>query len=178
MINLFKLFAFVVVLVLSFYLVSTINPKILSDQALFIKLIFASLSGLFYTSFLTAPLSVILFLLLSGTTNIYLLAIFGGLGAVLGDLVIVKFFRVIFKVFSFIKHINLFKKLKNRLHQLHLDLVAYLLGMVIIASPFPDELGLALLSVSKLSYFKLAILAFILNSLGIFVILYIAKMIS
>lgn len=178
MINLFKLFVFAVVLALSFYWISSINPQILSDQSLSFKLIMAFISGLFYTSFLTAPLSVVLFLLLSGTTNIYLLAIFGGLGAVLGDLVIVKFFRVIFKVFSFIKHINLFKKLKNRLHQLHLDLVAYLLGMVIIASPFPDELGLALLSVSRLSYFKLGLLTFILNSLGILVILYTAKMIS
>lgn len=178
MINLLKITIFIIVLAVSFYWISSINPQILSDQSLSFKLIVAFISGIFYTSFLTAPLSIVLFLILSGTTNIYLLTIFGGLGAVLGDLIIIKFFRIIFKVFSFIKHINLFKNLKDRLHQLHLDLVAYLLGMIIIASPFPDELGLTLLSVSRLSYFKLALLTFILNSLGILVILYFVKIIS
>lgn len=178
MINLLKISAFIIILVASFFWVSSVDAQVLSDQSLSFKLILAFISGLFYTSFLTAPLSVILFILLSGTTNIYLLTLFGGLGAVLGDLVIVKFFRMIFKAFSFVVHIDLFRNLKRKLHQLHLDLLAFLLGMVIVASPFPDELGLALLSISRLSYFRLALLTFILNSLGILIILYTTRMIS
>lgn len=178
MINLFKLFGFVVILVLSFYLVSVIDPKILSDQSLFFKLTLAFLSGLFYTSFLTSALSVVLFVVLAGTTNIYLITLFGGIGAVLGDLLIIKFFRTVFKTLSFVTHVGLFKSLKKRLQSYHLDVVAYFLGIIIIASPFPDELGLALLSVSRLSYFKLVLLTFILNSLGILAILYFVKIIS
>lgn len=178
MVNLFKVTAFIAVLTTSFYLVSSIDPKILSERTLSVKLIVALMSGIFYTSFLTAPLSVVLFVILAATTNIYLLTIFGGMGAVLGDLLIIKFFRVIFKAFSFVTHTNSFKNLKKKLQQLHLDLLAHLLGMVIIISPFPDELGLVLLGASKLSYFKLAGLTFILNSVGILIILFTFRAVS
>lgn len=178
MINFFKIIVFVIIGALSFYLISTQDIKILSDQSLVIKLALASLAGLFYTSFLAAPLSIVLFVVLASTTNIYLIALFAGFGAVLGDLMIVKFLRLIFRTFSFVVHINFFKNLKKKLQSYHLDLLSYVLGIIIVASPFPDELGLVLLGASKLSYFKLAVLTFILNSIGILIILYTTRVIS
>lgn len=167
-----KLFLFIAVLIISFYLISLQELQLLSDHSLYIKIILGVLSGLFYTSFLSSPLSVVLFIILGKTTNIYLLTLFGGIGAVIGDLLIVKFFRLIFKSFSFISHLNLFKKFRLLLKKYHLDLIGFIIGIIIVISPFPDELGLALLGASKLSYFKLAILTLILNSIGIFIILY------
>ena len=175
MINLFKVSFFIIILVLSFFLVNTFDTKSLADQSLLIKLAIAFLSGLFYTSFLTAPLSVVLFVVLAQTTNIYLVTIVAGFGAVIGDLLIVKFFRMLFKAFSLVIHVGLFKKFRNKLQGYHLNIMAYLLGIIIVASPFPDELGLVLLGASKLSYFKLSVLTFILNSIGILIILYTTK---
>lgn len=178
MINLFKIAAFLIVLIASFYLVSAQDIKVLSDQSLFTKLLLSFVSGVFYTSFLAAPLSVVLFVILAKTTSIYLIALFGGVGAVLGDLLIIKFIRIIFKTFSFVTHIGLFKNFKKKLQIYHLDLLSYVLGIIIIASPFPDELGLVLLGASKLSYFKLAILTLIFNSVGILIILLITRVVS
>lgn len=160
---------------LSFYLVSTQDAAVLADHSLTVKIILAFFGGIFYTSFLTAPLSVVLLVALGLTTNIYLVAVVGGLGAVIGDLIIVKFFRTIFKAFSPVKQIHNFKSLKKTLKAFHLDTAAFILGSVIVASPFPDELGLALLGASKLSYFQLSILTFILNGIGILVILFTTK---
>lgn len=175
MMHFLKILVFLVVLVLSFYLITVSDVKALSDQTLFIKLALASLSGLFYTSFLAAPLSIVLIIVLSQTTNIYLIALFAGFGAVLGDLMIVKFFRSVFRTFSFVVHTHFFHRVKKKLQSCHLDLLAYVLGIIIVASPFPDELGLILLGASQLSYFKLAVLTFILNSIGILLVLYTAK---
>lgn len=178
MINYFKAFTFIIIFILSFYLISTFDAKILADQSLLIKLVMAFVSGLFYTSFLTAPLSIVLFVILAQTTNIYLVTVIAGFGAVSGDLLIVKFFRMVFKTFSLVIHVGLFKNIKNKLQSYHLDIIAFFLGVIIIASPLPDELGLVLLGASRLSYFKLSILTFILNSIGILVILYTTKIIS
>jgi hypothetical protein len=48
-------------------------------------------------------------------------------------------------------------------------------GAIIIASPLPDELGLALLGVSTLSRPQFFLLSFAMNSLGIFIILLVAQ---
>ncbi|MBI2600041.1 hypothetical protein HYW43_03955 [Candidatus Daviesbacteria bacterium] len=170
-----KIATFVLILGLSFYILKSLDPTILVMQSTLSKFTLLTLSGVFYASFLTAPLSVVLFIILGSTTNIYLVTILGGLGAALGDLLILKFFRSLFKTFSFIKHAQSFRKIKKISIKYHLNLVGIILGMLLVASPFPDELGLILLGISSLSYFKLAILTFVLNSLGILAILLIAK---
>lgn len=174
--NFLKLITFIVIIGLSFYTLKSLDPAILTEQPALPKYLLLSLSGMFYTSFLTTPLAVVLFMLLGPTSNIYLATVFGGIGAVIGDLLILKFFRNLFKTFSFIKHAGSFKKAKKFFTKYHLNLISVIIGMVIVASPFPDELGLILLGVSSLSYFKLTLLTFILNSIGILTILLTAKL--
>lgn len=136
-----------------------------------ISLLIAFLSGFFYTSFFTAPLSVLLLVSLDPNLNPYFLAVVAGLGAVLGDLIIIKILRIIFIPFSFLRHQNSVKAFKKQLEKYHLNLVSIFLGAVIVASPLPDELGLILLGVSNLSYLKLAVLTFLLNSTGLLIII-------
>lgn len=128
------------------------------------------LSGIFYTSFLTAPFSVLMLASVDFNLNPYILSAIAGSGAVLGDLFIVKIFRTLFSAFSFVRHEKSFVKLKKTLARYHLDFISIVLGSLIVASPLPDELGLILLGASKLSYFKLAILTFLLNGAGILLI--------
>lgn len=131
----------------------------------------AFLSGLLYTSFFTAPLSILLLVSIDPNANPYFLAAVAGLGAVLGDLIIVKILRFIFTPFSFLSHQNSVKAFKKRLEKYHLNIISVLLGAIIVASPLPDELGLILLGISNLSYIKLAVLTFLLNGSGLLLII-------
>lgn len=173
--NILKLSVFLLVLGLSFYLINFQDKSALSGQSVPIKLLLAVISGVFYTSLLTAPLSIALFVVLATTTNVYLVTLFGGIGAVLGDLLIVKFFRTIFASFSFLTHRHIFKGLKSIFRAMRLDLISIVVGLIIVASPFPDELGLILLGASSLSYFKLTAITFVLNTLGILILLLVSK---
>ncbi len=47
-----------------------------------------------------------------------------------------------------------------------------LFGLFILASPFPDEAGLAMLDVAKLSKTKILLIAFGANVVGVFLVLY------
>lgn len=166
-----KILFFATILAISFYLVGTQDVKLISDQTIFIKLAAAFMAGIFYTSFMAAPLAVIILIALGLSTNVFIITVAAGMGAVVGDLIIVKFFRFLFGGASQILPRVFFKKVKVVLKKYHLDILSWIVGSIIVASPFPDELGLILLGASKLSYFKLGILAFILNSLGILIIL-------
>lgn len=170
MITIFKLIALIIVLLISVYFFDAKSTAHFAEQTFLFKLVVVFLSGIFYTSFLTLPLSIILLVAMASHLDPYVLAVIGGMGAIIGDLVIIKIFRTIFSFFSFVRHQDNFKRLKKTLRFYHLDLVAIILGSIIIASPLPDELGLILLGASKLSYFRLAILAFFLNSFGILII--------
>lgn len=131
----------------------------------------AFLSGLLYTSFFTAPLSILLLVSIDPNANPYFLAAVAGLGAVLGDLIIIKVLKIIFAPFSFLNHQNSVKAFKKQLEKYHLNIISVLLGAIIVASPLPDELGLILLGFSGLSYMKLAVLTFLLNGLGLLIII-------
>lgn len=171
MLNLLKVAAFLIILLASLQFISSYDTSILADKSLTFKISLALIGGLFYTSFLTAPAATVVLIAVGQTTNIYLVAILGGIGAVAGDLLILKFFRFLFKKFSFAVHADTFRLWKKQLHRSHLDFIGYSLGLVIIASPFPDELGLALLGTSRLSYFKIAVLTFFANSIGILAVI-------
>ena len=110
------------------------------------------------------------------TNSILLMAFFGGLGALLGDLII----------FCFVKNnlsedfLYLIKKTKSeRLMSIfRLKLFRWLiplLGAIVVASPLPDELGLMMMGLSKMKTALLIPLSFLLNSLGILIIGLIAK---
>lgn len=171
-----KTVLFLVSLSLAFYLARSDYPQLLIDKELLIdkvlpfKLIGAAVAGVMYTSFLTAPLSVVALYLLSQRVDPVLLGLVAGAGAMLGDILIVQFFRQVLRGFSAARHTSLFKWIKKEFKALHLDILAILLGVIIVASPFPDELGLILLGASKLSLGKLMILTYILNTVGIFTI--------
>lgn len=133
-------------------------------------------AGIFFVStFTVAPASVVLFKL----TQIYsplLIAVSAGFGAVIGDYLIFRFLKD--NVFEEIKPI--FMKLGgSNLSRListpYFAWFAPVLGALIIASPFPDEIGVGLMGISKLKNWQFLMISFLLNSLGILLIITIAK---
>lgn len=67
------------------------------------------------------------------------------------------------------------KRLKAIMKVRYLRWFAFFIGGLIIASPFPDELGIALMGFSKMRILPFMIMSFIFNSLGILVIGLVAK---
>lgn len=131
---------------------------------------------LFVYGFTAAPATAI-FLILAEHQNIYLASLIGGMGALVGDLFIFSFIRQSFadeirrlsreKIVAYF-HPNIpgfFKK--------------YMLPVVagfIIASPLPDEIGVAMLAASKVMSTKIfSIMSYLLNTAGIMAIYFIGN---
>ncbi len=127
-------------------------------------------AGIFFTSVFTlGPASVVL-AELSGIGSPILVALWGGFGAMIGDAILFLFVRDIFAddLRRFLKkhHLRLF----TLPHFGFLRWVYPVVGAFIIASPLPDEFGLALLGLTKTRLSILLPVAFCMNVIGIFAI--------
>ncbi|MFH1233399.1 MAG: hypothetical protein V1649_01970 [Patescibacteria group bacterium] len=135
------------------------------------------LTGIFFVStFTVVPAGIVLFFL-ARELNPFIIAIIAGLGAVLGDYLIFRFLKD--KIFEELKPI--FEKFRGpRLLQLlatpYFAWLAPVLGAIIIASPFPDEIGIGLMGLSKLKNWQFLLISFVLNSVGILIIITFANL--
>ena len=131
----------------------------------------AFLAGiLFVSTFTVATGAVILFILAEKLSPLEI-GIIAGLGAVVGD----------FTIFRFVKNdlVSEIEPIYEKLGGNHLTKVLHtkyfswtfpVFGAIIIASPFPDEIGVSLMGISKMKTYQFLIFSFILNALGIFLI--------
>ena len=128
----------------------------------------AFLTGIFFvSSFSVVPASIVLFFLAKELNPINI-ALVAGLGAVVGDYLIFRFL----KDYVFEELRPFFRKLKNSLFPRfilnpYFSWIIPVLGAIIIASPFPDEIGISLMGLSKIKNWQFLFLSFVLNSLGI-----------
>jgi hypothetical protein len=107
---------------------------------------------------------------------IWAVVLIGGLGAVIGDYIIFRFIRdrvtddVEFLVKKSVRHewSLIFKKRLFRW-------LGPFIGALIIASPFPDEFGIALMGMAKLKDRIFLPLSFTFNALGILVIWFVSQ---
>ena len=137
-------------------------------------------AGMMFTYGFTSGPAIATFLILGEEQNIPVAAFIGGLGALIGDLTIFRFIRHSFhdelKKLSREKFIRFFNKIIPRSIQ---KVLLPFLGALIIASPLPDELGVTLLATSSVvSGRGFTILSFVMNTLGILVMMYIGKSIA
>lgn len=133
----------------------------------------AFVAGFFWVStFSIFPASIVLFIL-TDTLPIWIVALTAGLGAVVGDVIILHVIRdtditseimTIFKKFGG-------RKLTHILHSKHFRWTWPLIGALIIVSPFPDELGVSLMGLSKIKTPYFLLISYLLNMLGILLLL-------
>lgn len=139
--------------------------------------LFGSLvAGIFFVSIFTAaPAGVVLFEI-AAVHSIWEVALFGGIGALIGDLLI---FRFIKDSISEDIHWLMRKTKQERLVAIFRpNLFKWLIpfiGALIIASPLPDEAGLAMMGLSKMKTSVFIPISFALNFLGILAIGLFAK---
>ncbi|KKU35051.1 MAG: hypothetical protein UY31_C0026G0003 [Candidatus Wolfebacteria bacterium GW2011_GWE1_48_7] len=136
------------------------------------------LAGMFYIStFTVAPALAILY----AFTSVYsplTIALIAGLGSLLGDLILFRFFKD-----SVVEELKpLFHKLEDSstfyrlFHTPYFFWLTPILGAFIIASPFPDEVGIGMLGISRINYWQFIALSFVLDGAGIFLILHAARL--
>lgn len=169
-------FLLLITLIIVFYLYNSPYGQEVIEKVPKLGYVGSIVLGIFFVStFTVAPAGILLFEL-SQTYNPFLVALFAGSGAVIGDYVIFRFFKD--SLFDELRPI--FSKLSQG-HLSHLYCTPYfawltpVIGALIIASPFPDEIGIGLLGFSKLKNWQFMILSFFLNSIGILAMITIAK---
>ncbi|MBI5733806.1 MAG: hypothetical protein HY973_02590 [Candidatus Kerfeldbacteria bacterium] len=134
------------------------------------------MAGVFFIStFTVAPAAVILFHL-GQNLNPYLAAVIAGLGAMMGDYFVFRYFkdRVFYELTPFLMRLG-GDRLKKLLSLPYFGWLSFVLGALIIASPFPDEVGLGLMGLSHIKTNLFLLLTLVLNSLGILVIILISQ---
>lgn len=132
----------------------------------------AFLAGfLFVSTFTIAEGAVILFILGQNLTA-WEIGLIAGIGAVVGDMTIFRFIKndltsELVLIYNHLDHKHHFAKL---LHSKYFHWSLPVVGALIIASPLPDELGVTLMGISKMKTYKFIITSFVLNSIGIFLV--------
>ncbi len=132
-------------------------------------------AGAFFSSIFTTFPAIVALGELARTGPLLATALLGGLGALLADLLMFRFFRdEVSKVLA-----DLFYARENRLarlaHEPSLRWLMPFLGALIIASPLPDELGIFVLGLSRMPTMLFIPLSFTMNFLGILAVGAIAR---
>ena len=132
----------------------------------------AFVAGILFVSTFTVSIGSVVLVILSQSLHPIEIAIIAGLGAVIGDLTIFHFIRSKGLVGE-IKHFFAYfggDKISHLLHTKYFSWTLPVLGAIIIASPLPDEMGVGLMGISKLKTSQFILLSFVLNAIGIFLI--------
>ncbi len=164
-------------IVVAVFLIKTGIIETVLNQTQGVWFLGSFIAGAFFTSMFTvAPATVALGVIAQASPSLFIFAILGGLGALCGDLIIFRFVRDRLAT-DIMQMLNLSKRGRIRSF-MRLKLFTWLtfsIGALVIASPLPDELGLAMMGVSKTKTSLFVPVSFVFNSIGIFVIGFIAK---
>ena len=169
-------FFLIVSLIVLFYITGTSFGQQAIQSISKLGYIGSFVAGFFFVStFTVAPSGVVLFTL-AQAYNSLMIALTAGIGAVIGDYLIFRFlkddvFEETAPVFMKLGGSNLSRLMSTP----YFAWLAPVLGALIIASPFPDEIGVGLMGISKLKNWQFLAISFLLNSLGILLIITIAK---
>jgi hypothetical protein len=132
------------------------------------------LAGLLYTySFTAAPASA--FLLLIGKSGHFLFSLsLASVGALVGDIVAYRIFRLSRRVAQEDReyYTDLFSRIHRSFPSLNNQALRIVVVVIIFVSPLPNELGNFILSRSREVSFRMFLaVSFVLNALGILVLL-------
>lgn len=134
------------------------------------------LAGIFFTSAFTVAPAMVALGGMARELPVWGVAVFGGLGALLGDSVI---FRLVehrlADDFEYLLRKTDTERLVSIFHRRLFRWLFQFAGALVVASPLPNELGLAMMGISKMRASLFVPLSFLLNSAGILVVGLIAR---
>ncbi|MFA5358860.1 MAG: hypothetical protein WC310_03520 [Patescibacteria group bacterium] len=135
------------------------------------------IAGMLYAyGFTAAPATAVLLILAKEQDSIVLSGLIAGIGSLVSDTILFKFIRHSFtNEIQRIAEQKLFAYLKSKINIFTQKYLLPIIGMIIIASPLPDEIGVTLLASSTISDKNFYVLSYILNTLGIITVLIIGS---
>ncbi len=141
-------------------------------------LVSAFVAGVFFTSMVTAAAaSVALAEIGLQAPEILPVALIGAFGAVCGDMLLFLFIRdTLTQDLKAVIKPDKYRKLVSFFHGGFFRFLSPVIGGIIIASPLPDEAGLALMGMTKVRSYYVIPLSFIMNVLGIWGIISVAEL--
>lgn len=132
----------------------------------------AFVCGILFVSTFTMATSVVILFTLAEYLSPVEIGLIAGLGAVVGDLIIFHLIRddLESELVDIYERVDTKSHLRNLLHSKYFNWMLPVIGATIIASPLPDELGVSLMGISRMNPIRFAIVSYILNSIGIFLV--------
>lgn len=132
----------------------------------------AFLAGILFVSTFTVATSALVLLVLAETLSPLEIGLIAGLGAVVGDMLIFNLIKdnLTNEIEEIYDQMDTGHHLKKLFHSKYFSWTLPVVGAVIIASPLPDEMGISLINLSKMSTFKFILISYALNSIGIFLV--------
>jgi hypothetical protein len=140
-----------------------------------LELVAAFTAGVLFTSMFTIAAATVAFVEIGNSSNVLLISLVGALGAVCGDMLLFLFIRdTLAEDLRTVVRGRQIKKIFAYFHGGIFRWLSPVLGALIIASPFPDELGLALMGMSKVRSLYMIPITFVMNFIGIWAVISIA----
>lgn len=131
--------------------------------------------GIFFVSTFTAAPAATMLVLMSENMNIFMVAVFAGLGGAIGDYLIHHFIEdgLVHEIEAVFRKMagNSWKKFDHIIHTRHFARISLVIGALILVSPIPDEIGLGLMNIYHLGARKLFALTFGLHLIYILILL-------
>lgn len=129
------------------------------------------IAGIFFVSVFTIAPATAVFVEIAQSNSLLVMAFWGGIGALIGDLLIFYFVKDrLADDFSYLTQRYGSKRLASIFKLKTFRWLTLFLGALIVASPLPDEIGLAMMGLSKAKAAILIPVSFVLNSAGILAI--------
>lgn len=133
----------------------------------------AFIAGIFFVSTFTVATSAVVLLILAQSLSPVEIGLIAGLGAVVGDVFIFRLVKnnLSWEIEDIYNHIDKKHHLQKLFHTRYFNWMLPVIGSAIIASPLPDEIGVSLIGISRMGTLKFILLSYVLNSIGIFLII-------
>ena len=123
------------------------------------------IAGAFYSTSVTAPAGAATLFFLGKVQNPILIALVGAFGAAITDFLLFKFLRR--RASASVEYVAQHFKTKYRKTRKTIRLLALIVAGLLIASPLPDELGIAILAAINFQVKRLFFMSYVLNFFGI-----------
>lgn len=129
-------------------------------------------AGILFVSTFTVATGAVMLLVLAERLSPLEIGIVAGLGAVVGDVTIFRFIKdtLTQELQSIYDHIDGDHHFTKVLHSKYFSWTLPVIGAIIIASPFPDEIGVSLMGIAKMKTYQFLLVSFVLNAIGIFLV--------
>lgn len=155
----------------------------------------AFIAGMLFVSIFTVSIGVLILVLLASQMPIIPLGIVASIGAVLGDMLIFKFIKdglvdELKQVQENIEDLDLVqdglnnkrwkrfeKRFRHSLKTRYFNWVLPVMGIILLTSPVPDELGMGLMGISKIRTVYLLGLLSIIKPISIFMVILAADLV-